>query len=58
MAPAENRRTFISVEEEDDRAMEKATSSAALDFQAADRGSAGTTSQVSATRSARPGQRE
>jgi hypothetical protein len=50
MAPAENRRTFISVEEEDDRAMEKATSSAALDFQAADRGSAGTTSQVSANR--------
>jgi hypothetical protein len=32
MAPAENRRTVISVEEEDDRAMKKAASSAALDF--------------------------
>jgi len=51
MAPAENRRTFISVEVDDDRAMEKAASSAALDFQAADRqGSAGTTRQVSANR--------
>jgi hypothetical protein len=36
MTPAENRRTFISVEEADDRAMKKAASSAAFDFQAAD----------------------
>jgi hypothetical protein len=55
MAPAENRRTFISVEEEDDRAMEKAASSAALDFQAADRGvrrhdEPGQRDQVSANR--------
>jgi hypothetical protein len=32
MAPTENRRTFISVEEEAECAMEKAASSAALDF--------------------------
>jgi hypothetical protein len=50
MAPTENRRTFISVEEEDDRAMKKAASSAALDFSRRIEGSAGTTSQVSASR--------